>query len=272
MLRVARQAKILQMINERGFVENEELARLYKVTQTTIRRDLKALTEQNLIKLDHGGSFSMDLLDTAVEPHYETKVFVNNEKKRAIGAAAASLVRDGDSIILDSGTTNAQIAHFLKHAQLKNVTVITCDLMVAKELCSEPNITVVMLGGVLRKSYYSAYGPFTEYILKNLTAKKAFLGIDAADKDNGIFNFVLEEVPIKQLMIQNSDEVIMVSDSSKFGKNALYKVCPWEDIDQVITDNCVSQEFLDNFMQKNVKVTVVSPSTSLCDDETAQSG
>jgi DeoR/GlpR family transcriptional regulator of sugar metabolism len=269
MLRVARQAKILQIINERGFVENEELARLYNVTQTTIRRDLLALAEQKLIKLDHGGSFSMDLLDTTVEPHYETKVFVNNEKKRAIGMAAANLVRDDDSIFLDSGTTNAQIAHSLKHAQLKNVTVITCDLMVAKELCSEPNFTVLMLGGVLRKSYYSAYGPFTEYIIKNLTARKFFLGIDAADKDNGIFNYVLDEVPIKQLMIEKSDEVIMVSDSSKLGKKALYKVASWETIDRVITDQCVGQEFLDSFIQKNVKVTVVSPPERACDDEAA---
>ncbi len=270
MLRVARQAKILQIINERGFVENEEMAQLFDVTQTTIRRDLKALSEQKLIKIDHGGSFSMDLLNTAVEPLYETKVYFNHERKRAIGAAAASLVCDGDTIILDSGTTNAQIAHFLKHASLNKLTVITCDLMVAKELCSEANITVVMLGGVLRKSYYSAYGPYTEYFLKNLTAQKAFLGIDAANKENGIFNFLLEEVPIKQLMIQNSDEIILVSDSVKFGKYAPYKVCNWESINQVITDNCVSQEYLDCFMKNNIKGTVVSPSQSICDDGTPE--
>jgi DeoR/GlpR family transcriptional regulator of sugar metabolism len=270
MLRVARQANILQMINERGFVENEELARLYKVTQTTIRRDLRALAAQKLIKLEHGGSFSKDLLDAAVEPLYETKLFLNRERKRAIGAAAANLVSDDDSIILDSGTTNAQIANSLKHAQLKNVTVITCDLMVAKELCSEPNITVVMLGGMLRKSYYSAYGPFTENILRNLTAKKAFLGIDAADKASGILNLVLDEVPIKQLMIRNSDQVIMVSDSTKFGKSALYKVCAWEEIDQVVTDDCVSQEYLDFFAQRNIKATVVPALDSGCDD--TQSG
>jgi DeoR/GlpR family transcriptional regulator of sugar metabolism len=240
---------------------------LLNVTQTTIRRDLKVLSEQNLIKLDHGGSFGTDFLGAGVEPFYETKVYINHERKRAIGAAAASMVCEGDAIILDSGTTNAQIAHYLKHVHLKNLTVITCDLMVAKELCSEPNITVVMLGGQLRKSFYSAYGPYTEYFLKNLTARKAFLGIDAANVENGIFNLLVEEVPIKQLMIQNSDEVIMVSDSSKFGKNALYKVCSWDDIDQVITDNCANQEYLDCFKQKNIKVTVISQSQRLCDDE-----
>jgi DeoR/GlpR family transcriptional regulator of sugar metabolism len=263
MLRVERQAKILQIIRERNFVENDELAQLFDVTQATIRRDLKELSQQNLIRLDHGGSFSNDLLDTSVEPLYETKVFVNHEQKQAIGRAAADLVRDGDAIILDSGTTNACIAHHLRHFHYKKLTVITCDLMVAKELCPEPNIDVVMLGGVLRKSFYSAYGPYTEYFLKNLKANKAFLGIDAANKENGIFNFVLEEVPIKQLMIENSDEVIMVSDSSKFGKNALYKVCSWDVIDQVITDECISQEYIDFYKQNDIKVTIAAPYSDL---------
>ncbi len=263
MLRVARQAQILQLIGERGFVENDELARILNVTQTTIRRDLKVLSGQNLIKLDHGGSFSTGLLDAVVEPVYETKVYVNYDRKRAIGAAAASLVSDGDAIILDSGTTSIQIAYFLKRSQLKNLTVFTCDLLVAKELCPAQNISVVMLGGTIRKSFYSANGFYTENILKNITAQKAFLGIDAAHKENGIFNFVLEEVPVKQLMIQNSDASIVVTDSSKFGKTAPYKVCPWDDIDQVITDNFENQEYLDCLSQKNVKITVVSTSLVL---------
>lgn len=256
MLRVARQAKILQMINDRGFIENEELAKIFEVTQTTIRRDLKTLVEQKLIKLDHGGSYNLDLLDSSVEPLYETKVYLNHERKHAIGAKAASLVRDGDSIFLDSGTTIVEVAHQLKHSKLKNLTVITCDLMVAKDLGSEPNITVVMLGGTLRKSYYSVYGPYTEYILSNITATKLFLGIDAANMNSGIFNTVLEEVPIKQLMIRHSDEVFLVSDSSKFGKKALHKVCSWEEIDHIISDCNVSQEYLDFFKQKNINLLV----------------
>ncbi len=267
MLRVARQAQILQLIGERGFVGNDELARLLDVTQTTIRRDLKVLSEQNLIKLDHGGSFSTGLLDAVVEPVYETKVYVNYERKRAIGAAAASLVCDGDAIILDSGTTSIQIASFLKRSQLKNLTVFTCDLLVAKELCPAQNIAVVMLGGTVRKSFYSTNGPYTEEILRNITVKKAFLGVDAAHKENGIFNFVLEEVPVKQLMIQNSDELFIVSDSSKFGKTAPYKVCSWDVVDQVVTDNFENQEFLECLSQKNIKTTIVSTPRNVDADE-----
>jgi DeoR/GlpR family transcriptional regulator of sugar metabolism len=264
MLRVARQAKILQLIDERGFVESDELATLLDVTPTTIRRDLRDLSEQELVRLEHGGAFSTNLLGNSVEPLYETKTYLNLEPKRLIGAAAASLVCDGDSIILDSGTTNAQIAHHLKHRPLKSLTVITCDLMVAQDLCTAPHITVIMLGGVLRKSYYSAFGPYTEYFLKNLKADKFFLGVDAANKDNGIFNLVMEEVAIKQLMIQDSDEVIVVCDSSKFGKNAPYKVCPWEKIGHIITDACAGQEYLDCFREKSISVTTVPLTKASC--------
>lgn len=266
MLRIARQAKILQIVNEKGFVENEDLAKLFNVTPTTIRKDIKNLAEQKLIRREHGGLFSMDFSSNANEPLYETKVYLNMDKKRAIGSAAANFVNDDDTIILDSGTTNAQIAHYLKRLNLKNIVVITNDLMISKDLCSESNITVIMLGGVLRRSYYSSLGTFTENILRDLTAKKVFLGIDAAHKQNGIFNSVIEEVPAKQLMIQNSEEVFMVNDSSKFGKTALNKVCSWEKIDHVVTDDSISQDYIDFILKNNIKLTIASPTRPFSDE------
>ena len=113
MIKIERQAKILQMIRERDFVENEELVRAFMVTSATIRRDLKDLNEQGLIRLDHGGASGTGLINNFVEPLYETKVYLNHEAKRAIGIAAAAMVQEDEVIILDSGTTNAQIAHSL---------------------------------------------------------------------------------------------------------------------------------------------------------------
>jgi DeoR/GlpR family transcriptional regulator of sugar metabolism len=257
MLRVERQAKILQIIHEREFVENSELGRTFDVTLATVRRDLKALSEQGLIKIDHGGTSAVGLWNGFVEPAYETKVFVKHEAKQAIGSSAAALVHDGDAIILDSGTTNVEIAKQLRRLHLKDLTVITYDIMVAKELCPEQNMNVIVLGGLLRKSFYSTYGPYTEYILKQMRANKAFLGIDAASIDSGITNIVLEEVPIKQLMIEISDEVIMVADSSKFSKTAPHRVCAWNAIDYVITDQSICPEYLTFFASQNIKVQTV---------------
>jgi len=250
MLRAERQAKILQMVREREFIETEELAKILDVSRVTIRRDLRSLSEQNLIRLDHGGSAIVDYLEGLNEPLYDTKVYLNHGQKEAIGAAAAALIENGDTIILDSGTTNAEIAHHLKHTTLRNLTVITCDLMVAKMLCPEPNMNVLMLGGILRHSYYSAYGPYTEYTLRNVKANKFFLGIDAASIDNGISNLVLEEVPVKQLSISVSDKTILVADSAKLGHNAPYRVCGWDQINQVITDSCAKPE-IQQYLSKN---------------------
>jgi DeoR/GlpR family transcriptional regulator of sugar metabolism len=264
MIKIERQAKILQMIRERDFVENEELVRAFMVTSATIRRDLKELSEQGLIRLDHGGSSTTGLIDNFVEPQYETKIYLNHEAKRAIGMAAADMVQEDEVIILDSGTTNAQIAHSLRALRPKHLTVVTCDLIVAKELCPDPMIDVILLGGSLRRSFYSTYGPYAEAVLKNMRANKFFLGIDAASRDFGITNIVLEEVPIKQLAIQNSDQIIMVADASKLGKNALHRVCDWETIDMVITDQCICQEDLDFLKTQNIQTRVVSPPTPKC--------
>jgi DeoR/GlpR family transcriptional regulator of sugar metabolism len=265
MIRAERQAKILQLIRERGYIKNEELASIFKVTRATIRRDLKALKEQSLVRLDHGGSYDLDFMAGGSEPLYETKVHVNQDQKRMIGQAAVELIRDNETIILDSGTTNSQIAHNLRNQHFENVTVVTCDIAVAHILASVKNINVIVLGGILRKSYYSLYGPFTELALRNIHANKIFLGVDAASADVGVSNFVLEEVPMKQLMIENSDQVVMVADSTKFGVNAPYKVCSWEDIDYVITDDCIEKNYSEFFDNKGISTTLVNISADICD-------
>jgi DeoR/GlpR family transcriptional regulator of sugar metabolism len=256
MIRIERQAKILEIIRERSYVENSELARTFDVTLATIRRDLTTLQEQGLVRMDHGGTSLAAQSGHLVEPDYDTKIFVNYEAKKAIGKAAAAMVRDGDAIILDSGTTNAMIAKNLRGTRLKNLTVITCDIMVAKELGSEQNINVVVLGGQLRKSYFTTYGPYTEYILKNIRANKYFFGIDAANKE-GVTNIVLEEVPIKQQMIAVSECVIMVADSTKFEKTAAHRVCDWASIGQVITDSCIHPDYLGFFQQHHISIETV---------------
>jgi DeoR/GlpR family transcriptional regulator of sugar metabolism len=265
-LRVERQAKILQLIREKGFVANDELATIFNVTQATIRRDLKSLKGQNLIRLDHGGSYDVDYLTSGSEPLYETKVYVNKEHKRLIGQATTDLISDNETIFLDSGTTNGQIAHFLCGKQLENVTVVTCDIVVAHTLGSDQNINVLVLGGIVRKSFYSLYGPYTEMVLKNIRADKLFLGIDAASVDAGISNIVLEEVPIKQLMIQNCDQVVMVADSTKFGINAPYKVCSWDAIDHVITDDCIEKNYIEFLDNHEISTTIVNMSDENCDE------
>ncbi len=258
MLRIERHAKILQVVKERGFIKNDELAKLFGVSLITIRRDLKKLHGQHLITLEHGGvAAALDYIKGMAEPVYETKTYIHPEQKRAIGMSASKLIHEGNTIILDSGTTTACIAQSLKNLKLSNVTVITNDLMIGKELCPYPGITVVVLGGMLRPSYYAAYGHFTEYFLKNLKAHKAFLGIDAASITRGISTSQLEEISVKQSMIEISDEVILTADSSKFGIEATYKICDWNVVDRVITDAGIGKDFREFLNAENIEVDIV---------------
>jgi len=260
MIKIERHAKILQLVKERGFIENDELAEIFKVSIVTIRRDLKVLSGQNLAKLEHGGVAAIDYIDGIVEPLYETKAYINSGRKQAIGIAAAKLIEEGDTVILDSGTTTACIARNLKDSKLSNITVITNDLIIGKELCPHPGITVVVVGGMLRTSYYVAYGHFTEQFLKNLKAHKAFLGIDAASMARGISALQLEEITVKHSMMEISDEVILTADSSKFGIDATYKICDWNVIDRVITDIGIGEDFIEFFNSENIKMNIVESS------------
>ncbi|MHB1276617.1 MAG: DeoR/GlpR family DNA-binding transcription regulator [Candidatus Humimicrobiaceae bacterium] len=256
MLKFERQAKILQLLESRGFAASEDLAKEFNVSLVTIRRDFKSLLKQNLIKLEHGGATDVDYSVSGKEPLYNTKVFMNKEKKQAIGDAAVKFIKEGEVIILDSGTTSFEVARNICKARFKDLTVITNDLMVAKELCQDnSNLQVIMLGGVVRMSYYSVYGPYTEMILKLLKVNKYFMGADAISATHGIFNSILNEVPIKQQMISISDQVIMVADSSKFCKEAPHKVCDLKDINMVISDEYLPESYFELF--KSLEITLL---------------
>lgn len=257
MLRAERQAKIINLIRDQGFVENDELSRMFGVTGATIRRDLKDLAEQKLIQLDHGGAYDISYLRGSMEPLYHTKMILNIEQKREIGAHAVRHVENSDTIILDSGTTTLQIAKNLKGGHFSNLTVITYDIRIANELCTEPNITVIVLGGILRRSLYSLYGPFTQSNLMQLRASKTFLATDGATRNHGILNSNLEEVPIKKLIVDNSDFVLLVADASKFGKDIPFKVCDWNSIHKVITDDGIGDEYLEFFSSNEIDIDLV---------------
>ena len=252
MLRAERQAKILQMVRDKSFIESDELIRLFETSHVTIRRDLVNLADQGLIRLEHGGATSINYPEGIPEPLYETKLYFRADEKSAIAKHALALIKDGDILFLDSGTTNFRLAAALKGTKLGKLTIITTDLMVAKELSGQPKIETILLGGILRTSFYNVYGPYTEMVLGNLKANKFFLGFDGASIKRGPSNTVLEEVPIKQKMIIGSDETIALADSTKFGVDAPYSICGWDRVNRVITDNSVNQQYRDYFKEHGI--------------------
>ena len=252
MLKAERQAIILQHIGDKGSVRTDQLVELLDVSHVTLRRDLIALSEQNLIKLEHGGATRIDYLDGFAEPLYDTKLYVHSEAKNNMANIAIQMIRDGDILILDSGTTNFRLAQRLKIEKFKSLTVITCDIMVAKELSSHPGISVLVLGGILRKSYFNVYGPFTEQILLSLNANRVFIGFDGASVTRGLSLNLLEEVPVKQKMMSISDDVIAFGDTAKYCHDAPYSICGWDQISHVVVDGELGPEFTELFQDKNI--------------------
>jgi len=248
-LQPERQAKILQLIREKKFVTNSDIKNIFNVTPITIRRDLKVLSEQKLIKQVHGGAIDIADPSTTVEPLYRTKSFINIEKKEAIGTLAVELIEDGDTIIFDTGTTTFQIAIKLKHKKFKNLNVVTNDIKIAHELCTFKDIRVFVLGGELKNYLYSLTGSFSVDFLRNLKADKLFLAADAISKE-GISNSSIEDVPVKQAMLDSSKYVILVADSSKYNKEAFCRVCGWNQINMVVSGSEFSSEYI-NLFDKN---------------------
>jgi DeoR/GlpR family transcriptional regulator of sugar metabolism len=136
--------------------------------------------------------------------------------------------------------------------------VITCDIQIARELCAEEGIDVVVLGGVLRKAYYYSYGYYASSVLENLRADKFLLGADAVRVPGGITNSSIDEVVVKQSCIKSSNEVFLVADSSKFKLSAPYRVCAWEDIDWIVTDDEADPRYLEFFQHQGLKVLLAS--------------
>ncbi len=258
MLQAERQANILKLIKEKDFVKIKELEDIFYVTPITIRRDLKELSRQNLIKQVHGGAVDITRLSTSFEPLYKTKLYSNLEKKQAIAKKAVEFIDSGETIILDSGTTTLQIAIKLKSKRFKDLVIVTNDIKIADELCAVEYLEVIVLGGILRKFLYTLFGSFTIDFLEQIKVNKFFLAADAISKDNGISNANIEEVPIKKLMIQNSQNVILVADSTKFNKNAFCKVCGWEKISSIITDDKISDDYIKFFKEININYQIVS--------------
>lgn len=258
MLQAERHANILKLMKEKGFAKIKELEDIFHVSSITIRRDLKELSKQGLIKQVHGGAADVTSLSTSFEPLYKTKLYLNYEKKQAIAKKAVEFINSGETIILDSGTTTLQIAIKLKNKRFKDLGIVTNDIKIADELCAVEHLEVIVLGGILRKYLYTLFGSFTIDFLEQIKVNKFFLAADAVSKENGISNANIEEVSIKKLMIQNSQNVILVADSTKFSTDAFCKVCGWEKINNIITDDKISDDYIKFFKEININCQIVS--------------
>ena len=263
MLNVERRTKILELLEKRGQITVVDLSKRFRTSEVTIRNDLKELHHRGLIRRAHGGA--VKVAKVGIDPSLKIQAELHAvgpdgdatslDEKRRIGAAAADMINDGDSIILDSGTTTHQIARQIKHK--KDLKVITNGLNIAMELFNANDIQLIFLGGVIRQNSLSAVGHFAEDILAQLSADKVFLAVDACDLDFGLSTPNVEESQVNQAMARIAKEKILVADSSKFGKRSLSRIIPLSDIDVIITDRGLPSEIQNELRARELKLVLV---------------
>jgi DeoR/GlpR family transcriptional regulator of sugar metabolism len=250
----ARQAKIRDRFADKPGVSIAELAREFGVSEMTIRRDLAALAEKSQIQRTHGGAMLTERM--ILEFDYRERRETNRAAKRAIATEARKQVRSGQRIILDTGTTTLELASLLNDGT--DLTVITPSLAVASELQHAPGVTVVLLGGAVRRGSPDLTGAVTEHSLELFAADLVFQGADAIGQDGSIYNSDLQLAKVDKLMRGVATRCCVLADHSKIGRTALARNGSLADVDVFITDKAAPADTLRRFAKLGPEVIAVS--------------
>jgi DeoR/GlpR family transcriptional regulator of sugar metabolism len=227
MLPAQRRQAILRAVRS-GTAHVTALAEEFGVSEMTVRRDLHALARDGKLERVRGGAVNVE----SERPFSEIAV-ERLEAKDRIGRAAAALVEDGQTAMIDIGTTTLQAA---RHLRGRSLTVITTNLAAYEELLPEPRIELVLPGGVVRRNYRSLVGMFAEDTLRRLRADIAFLGTSGIDANLAVWDTTMVEVPIKRAMIAASQRTVLLADAAKFDMDAMVRVCEASELDAIVTD------------------------------------
>ncbi|MCR5710791.1 MAG: DeoR/GlpR family DNA-binding transcription regulator [Bacteroidales bacterium] len=250
-----RRSKILNMLHTEGRVQVDQLVETFGVSEVSIRKDLAVLEERKLLVRIKGGAIIIHQGGDFDDLSISRKQQLHTREKQLIGAFAASMVQDGDRIIIDSGTTTMEIAKNLD--RLNRLTVITNALDIAITLNNYNRFDVIVLGGTMRAVSHSTVGMISESALKNIFCDKLFLGVDSISIKDGISTPSLEEASLNQAMIGAAKEVIAVFDSSKFGRRTFAHIASLDRITSIVTDSNIAPEFREYLEKSHITLHIV---------------
>lgn len=252
-LMLDRRARISALVRQRGSVRVQELAELFQVSSVTIRTDLVQLEKDGALVRDRGGAVAAGHTSALVA--FEQRTTINQQVKARIGRAASTLVVPGDTILLDAGTT---VVEMIKHLpQNAPLTVVTNALNVAIELRAFSEVRVVLLGGTINYATFGTLGPMAEQALGGLNVQKLFLAAETVDLHAGVTDSTIEIAQVKQAMARASREIILLADSSKWGRTGFIKVVAMSAIGTVIVDDGLPEADRAALERMGVEVIVV---------------
>lgn len=244
-----RREKILGILKEDGSAKVTKLAKIFKVTEVTIRQDLEKLEQEGLVVKEHGGAYLKQ-----VEDQVRSFSLLNQEnldKKEVIGKKAAEYIENGDVIILDSGSTTTEIAKCLKGK--KNLTVITNALNIALILGAEPGIELIVTGGEFKPPTLSLTGQKAANFFEDIHVDKLFLATAGISLKSGLTYPSISDIVVKKAMIDAADVVYLVADSSKIGTSAFASLGALSLIDYIITDTFIKEEHKQVFKKHGIE-------------------
>jgi DeoR/GlpR family transcriptional regulator of sugar metabolism len=236
MLAENRRRRLLEMITRQGYATLDELVRVIGVSESTIRRDLESLDLSGSIKRTHGGAIYTG--EVRSMPAFEERTATAAAEKRAIGLAAAGRLDDGDTVLLDGGTTTLEVARALVGRRLQ---VVTNSLPIAQLLASSQQTDLILIGGYIYPRTGVALGPLAIGTMQSIRVRTAILGAGGIVAE-GIYNSNSLLVETERQMMSCGQEVMIVADHTKFGRLALARLCGLEDVDQVVVDSALSDQ------------------------------
>ena len=243
-----RQNNILKILSAAGTISVNELADRLKVSGVTIRQDLNLLEEEGFVKRVHGGVVLKDTDDIT------RRLTINYDQKLRIARWAANFVDSGDTILIESGSTNTILAKEV--SKINNITVITLNVVIAREFRKNNNINVILLGGNYQKESESLIGPLTKICLEHVNFKKAFIGVDGFTVDAGFTSKDMMRAEISSVIAERAETVFVLTDSSKFGRKELAKLFDIDQVDYVITDSGIPSKEKEYLLKKGVELII----------------
>jgi DeoR family transcriptional regulator of aga operon len=245
-----RREQLLHWIERTGRVSIAEIREHFGVSEATARRDLEALAEQSKIRRVRGGAIM--IRQAPPEPPFLQREREQSLEKERIGQVAASLVQEGETIFLASGTTTLAVARHLRSRH--NLTVITNSLPVMNLLADEPGITLIGIGGMLRKSELSFIGHIAEHAIAELRADKVFIGVHSLSLEHGLTSDYLPEILTDRAILRIGREVILVADHTKFNRVSTALVAPLTSVHCIVTDSAAPPDIVEAIRRMGIEV------------------
>jgi len=252
-----RRTRLLELVRSRGFVSLPELAQELDVSESTVRRDVEALEESNSAKRTHGGVYYTGPSPNL--PHFEQRHETHWSKKRQIAKAASQLIEDGDTVFLDGGSTTYELAQILVGRTLQ---IVTNSLPVANVFMASTTTELIFIGGYIHNTTGVSLGPYSNEFISRLNARRAVLSV-AGITEQGLYNSNLLLIETERAMMQASGEVIVVADSTKFGRQSLAHMCDLADVDRMVVDHEISESWQQQICEAEIELIVAPAEMSI---------